>query len=317
MITTVTLNASIDKAYYLANDMKNGEVMRVAKCRNTAGGKGINVAKIIHLCKEEVLATGFVGGFNGRYLEYLLEKEQIPYQFVQVEGETRSCINILDKKYGSTEFLEPGFTVTKENETEFLTEFGNIVKKSAMITISGSAPGGMSATIYQNMIQMAKEQGRKVILDTSGELLKNALSARPTMVKPNKDELEMLFQIKLTTNEQIIECARKIYDMGIPYVVVSLGGEGAVLICEEGVFRGTPPKITAVNTVGCGDSMVGSFAVAMIREYSPEKALAYAIAVATANALSENTGDFEYSKFEMIEKQVQVEQLEKRGELCH
>ena len=137
------------------------------------------------------------------------------------------------------------------------------------------------------------------------------------MVKPNKDELEMLFQIKLTTNEQIIECARKIYDMGIPYVVVSLGGEGAVLICEEGVFRGTPPKITAVNTVGCGDSMVGAFAVAMIREYSPEKALAYAMAVATANALSENTGDFEYSKFEMIEKQVQVEQLEKRGELCH
>lgn len=309
MITTVTLNASIDKAYYLEKDMQNGEVMRVAKCRNTAGGKGINVAKIIHLCKEEVLATGFVGGFSGRYLEYLLEEEQIPYQFIQVKGETRSCINIIDKKYGSTEFLELGFVVTKEKEIEFLKEFEKIVQKSSIITISGSAPRGISETIYRNMIHMAKEQGRKVILDTSGELLKNALTSKPEMVKPNKNELEMLFQTKLTTDEQVIACARKIYDIGIPYVVVSLGSEGAVLICQEGIFRGIPPKITAVNTVGCGDSMVGAFAVAMLREYSPQKALAHAVAVATANALSENTGDFEYSKFETIVKQVQIEQL--------
>jgi len=317
MITTVTLNASIDKAYYLEGEIKPGEVMRVVKCRNTAGGKGINVAKIIHLCKEEVFALGFSGGFSGRYLKYLLEQEEIPYKFVEVEGETRSCINVIDKEFGSTEFLEPGFTVTNENEIELLREFGDAVQKSTIITISGSTPGGVSEDIYQKIIHIAKKYDRKVILDTSGKLLKHALSEKPTMVKPNKDELEMLFKRELATNEQVIECAREIYDMGIPYVVVSLGAEGAVLICREGTFRGVPPKINAVNTVGCGDSMVGAFAVAMLRGYSPENALAYAAAVATANALSENTGDFEYGNFERIMEQVWIEKFDKRGEVCH
>lgn len=317
MITTVTLNASIDKAYYIEKGIRPGEVMRVVTCKNTAGGKGINVSKIIHLCQEEVLALGFAGGFNGQYLEHLLKKEQISYRFVNVEGETRNCINVIDKEYGSTEFLEPGFAVTGEKEEEFLREYEEAVKKSTIITISGSVPQGVSEDIYCKMIQMAKRYDKKVILDTSGERLKRALSEKPTMVKPNRDELEMLFDRKLTTNEEIIECAEEIYNMGIPYVVISLGSEGAVLICHEGTFRGAPPEIDPVNTVGCGDAMVGAFAVAMLRGYSPEKALAYATAVSAANALSENTGEFEQGSLERIREQVRVEKIEKRGEVCH
>ena len=130
MITTVTLNASIDKAYFMEKAIENGTVMRVATCRNSAGGKGLNVARTAKLCGADVQATGFAGGFNGKYLQHLLTLDQIPHDFVEVEGETRSCINILDPKYHSTEYLEPGFELTAADEQEFMARFPEIIKDS-------------------------------------------------------------------------------------------------------------------------------------------------------------------------------------------
>ncbi len=309
MITTVTLNASIDKAYHMEQEIKNGTVMRVASCRNSAGGKGLNVARIVKLCGEEVKATGFVGGFNGAYLETLLDQDHIPHQFVKMEGETRSCINILDPKYGSTEYLEPGCAVTKQEEERFLNRFGEIIKDSNVVTISGSVPKGVETTIYQKLIEQAKDMGKQVILDTSGILLKHSLEAKPTMVKPNKDEIEMLFQTEVEKQSDVVDYAKKIHAMGIPYVVISLGGDGAILVCKEGVYHGKPPKVEAVNTVGCGDSMVGAFAVALSCFYSSEEALKYAVATATAAALSPNTGDFEKEIQETILKQVKIDKI--------
>lgn len=309
MITTVTLNASIDKAYHMEQGIQNGTVMRVETCRNSAGGKGLNVVRIVKLCGEEGKATGFVGGFNGAYLEMLLDQDQVPHQFVKIEGETRSCINILDPKYGSTEYLEPGCTVTEQEEEQFLRNFETIIKDSDIVTISGSVPKGVSKEIYQKLIEQAKNMGKAVILDTSGELLKHGLKAKPTMVKPNKDEIEMLFQTKIDKEEDVIDYAKKIHEMGIPYVVISLGKDGAVLVCEEGIYHGKPPKIEAVNTVGCGDSMVGAFAVALSRLSSPEEALRYAVATATAAALSPNTGDFQKEIQETILEQVEINKI--------
>jgi hypothetical protein len=123
MITTVTLNASIDKAYVMERAIENGTVMRVKEVRNTAGGKGLNVAKVARICGADVQATGFAGGFNGQYLEDLARRSDVETRFFHVEGETRSCINILDPKYGSTEYLEPGFDVKAEDVDRFLKEF--------------------------------------------------------------------------------------------------------------------------------------------------------------------------------------------------
>lgn len=219
MITTVTLNASIDKAYHMTQKIENGTVMRVAETHNSAGGKGLNV------------------------------------------------------------------------------------------TISGSAPRGMGRDIYQKMIRIVKDQGKKVILDTSGEYLEKGLESVPTMVKPNKDEIEMLFDIKVNNQEDVIEHARKIYEKGIPYVVISLGSDGALLVCEKGLFQGKPPKMQVVNTVGCGDSMVGAFAVGLERNMEPEDTLKYAVAVASANALSPNTGTFDPAKRDEIIQNVEIIKL--------
>ena len=294
MITTVTLNASIDKAYFMDEAIENGTVMRVARCINTAGGKGLNVARVAHLCGSDVIATGLVGGFNGSYLEAMLKDDGIRSDFYHVKGETRSCINILDPKYGSTEYLEPGCEVEPEETAEFLDKvFPKVIAGSDVVTISGSVPKGMDKHIYENLVARIKAAGKTAVLDTSGELLKNGLAAKPDMVKPNRDELEALFGTKIGSMEDVIALGRKIYDMGIANVVISLGGDGAMLICSDGVFQGKSPKLDVVNTVGCGDSMVGAFAVGLERKMPPQEVLRYAVSVASANAMSPHTGDFE------------------------
>lgn len=309
MITTVTLNASIDKAYSMDGCIENGTVMRVSSVKNTAGGKGLNVARVVSLCGEDVLAAGLAGGYNGKYLESLLQQYGIRNDFDHIEGETRSCINILDKAYGSTEYLEPGCQVSKKEEEHFLGRFPKVIKDSQIVTISGSVPQGVSRDIYKRMILTAKEAGKKVILDTSGELLEKGMEGCPTVVKPNKDEMEMLFHTKITSMEDVIANAEKIREIGIPYVVVSLGKDGAVLLCEDGIFHGKAPKVRVVNTVGCGDSMVGALAVALRREYETAKALQYAVAVASANAMSPDTGNFDPEEAKKLFEETEVAKL--------
>lgn len=309
MITTVTLNASIDKAYYMEGSIENGTVMRVKAVHNSAGGKGLNVARAVHLCGEDVLATGLVGGYNGKYLEALLDKDGVSRDFVHIQGETRSCINILDEAYGSTEYLEPGCPVTGQEIQQFLGRFPEIIKDSSVVTMSGSVPAGMGKDIYKELTDIIKRAGKQVILDTSGELLRMGIEGCPTVVKPNQDELEMLFHTKITGREDVIARARKIHERGIPYVVISLGGDGALMACRDGVFQAAPPKIEAVNTVGCGDSMVGAMAAALHRGWEPEKMLRYAVAVASANALSPNTGDFDPADSERLFGQITCEKI--------
>lgn len=309
MITTVTMNAALDKAYFMKEKIENGTVMRVDHCRTSAGGKGLNVARVISLCGAKVQATGLVGGFNGQYLESLLEKDGIAYRFGHVAGETRCCINILDEGYGSTEYLEPGFEVSEKEEEEFMRIFPDIIRDSDVVTISGSIPQGVKKDIYGRMITLAKDMGKAILLDTSGEILREAIRSRPTLVKPNQDEIEQLFGAKIHDMQDVIRYAGKIRDMGVAYVVISLGKDGALLVCEDGVYHGKPPKVEVVNTVGCGDSMIGAFAVAFERGCTAEESLRYAVAVSASNAMSPNTGDIDREQCEELLGQVVIERL--------
>ena len=152
-----------------------------------------------------------------------------------------------------------------------------------------------------------------LILDTSGDLLERGIQACPDIVKPNKDEMEMLFQIKIESREDVIASGEKLRKQGIPWVVVSLGGEGALMFCEEGIFLGKSPAVPVVNTVGCGDSMVGALAVALHRKEEPKKALRFATAVAAANAMSAGTGNFvPGTAWELLDK-VEVTEIERNG----
>lgn len=226
MITTVTLNVSVDKAYHIKGIVVPGTVARVQKCVNSAGGKGLNVSRIIDFCGEEVLATGFAGGFNGAYVEDMLKKDGIQSRFTKTQAETRSCINILAEDESSTEYLEPGAPVSEKEVEQFLKDFDQIIDESDVITMSGSVPAGVPKDIYATLVKMIKNKEKKVILDTSGDYLKEGIKAGPTMVKPNDEELEALLGIKIENRYQTIDAAKEMlaqypyeFKLGIKYIL--------------------------------------------------------------------------------------------------
>lgn len=310
MITTVTLNVSLDKAYRINTVVESGKVIRVSSCNNTAGGKGLNVSRVVDICGEKVLATGFVGGNIGNLVEELLEKDNIDNKFVHVKSETRNCINILDENNISTEFLESGEMIYDNEVEKFISEFDKIIDLSDVITISGSIPKGVPIDIYSTLIKMIKKKGKKVILDTSNQPLKEGIKALPTMIKPNSEEIEMLLGLSISNKTELLESAVNLHKKGIELVVVSLGKDGALLVCDEGIYHGKPPKLEVVNTVGCGDSMVAAFAVGLSRGYSYKECLKYAISISAANAMSLSTGSFEKEMAEEIYDNVEIKDID-------
>jgi len=309
MILTVTLNAAIDKRYVVEN-FRLGEVNRVKECAYTPGGKGLNVSKPAAIAGEEVVATGFVGGHAGHYIEEALKPFGIRSEFYHLDAESRSCINIWDETNRvQTEFLEPGFTVTEEQFQGFLEKFRDLVKQADVVAMSGSVPKGLDGTAYQRMVKICREEKKKVLLDTSGTLLKEGMKAKPTMIKPNLDEIRMLTGTPCESLEEMIEAAKEIHKSGVEIVAVSLGAEGSFVVCDQGIYQAKVPKIDAVNTVGCGDSMIAGFAVGFSKNISVEGSLRLASAVSAAAALREETGFFVKEDMERIFKEVKIKKI--------
>lgn len=310
MITTVTLNASIDKIYTIASELAVGEVQRVATVIDNAGGKGLNCARAVATCGERVMATGFVGGHNGAYLCERLDADGVPHDFVRTEQETRCCLNVIEPNRRSTELLEPGRPVTEEDVNAIERKVRALAATSDVVTLNGSAPAGCGDDIYRRLVAAVHEAGARAILDTSGKLLVGSLDAKPDMIKPNTDEIRAILGRKPESIDEVVAAAREVREHhGVGQVVVSLGGDGAVMSCAEGEFRGVAPKIEVVNTVGSGDTMVGAFAVAMARGLAPAEQLRFAMACASANCLTPSTGNFEMATAQGLMDGTVVEKL--------
>jgi len=309
MITTVTMNTSLDKLYRVER-LVDGTVMRGREVVNTAGGKGLNVAKVAALLGEEVSATGFIGGFNGAHVRSLLAGSGVADAFVDSGVETRACINVIDgETRASTEFLEPGLAVAQTHYDEFLLRYGDLVARSAAVTISGSLPSGAPEGFYGRLVSIANELGRPVVLDTSGRLLRDGVASHPTLVKPNRDELGQLVRREVKDEKDIVEAVRGFKAEGIRYVAASRGAEGVVFACDEGVFRGSVTCVRAANPVGCGDSMVAAFAVALSRRLPVAEMLRLALSVSAASAMNEKTGCFDKADLDLVSERVKIERI--------
>ncbi|HJB28429.1 MAG TPA: 1-phosphofructokinase [Candidatus Blautia faecavium] len=309
MILTVTANAAIDKRY-VVEGFGVGNVNRVKSCDANAGGKGINVSRVASITGEKVTATGFLGGHAGKFISEHVEEKGIKSEFVWCRGESRTCINIWDEKEKKqTEFLEPGFSVTEEDCAALLKKFNELLGACKVVTISGSTPKGASSLLYREMIQAAREAGKPVILDTSGSLLEDCLLARPTMIKPNIDEIRGLTKRPMNTRESLLRAARDLHEDGIEIVAISLGGDGSLVSCKEGVFDVKVPKIDAANTVGCGDSMIAGYAVGMSRGLSMEETIRLASAVSAANAMRMETGFIVMEDVEALLPQINIKKI--------
>ena len=309
MILTVTLNTSIDKLY-LMTGIQPETVMRVKEVHNTAGGKGLNVSRVAAKLGEAVTAMGFVGGFNGRYLESLVDHPLIRCAFTHTEAETRSCINCWDLSDGrSTEYLEPGAPVSEEEVARFLEDFDRELPGAGVVSISGSIPAGAPEDIYCELIRRCRLAGKPVLVDTSGKRLVSAVKEQPAFIKPNEDEIAQLTGRSFSGREEAVRALKDLHQGGIPFVVLSLGADGALLACGKGVFHGKPPKITPRNTVGCGDSMVAGFAVGFARHMSMAETFRMALAVSAANALSLFTGDFDPKDYDRLYPEVSIDRI--------
>lgn len=309
MILTVTLNAAIDKRY-VVEGYQEGQVNRVKECSYVPGGKGLNVSKPASIYGAEVVATGFVGGHAGNYIEDSLKPFGIKSEFYHVEAESRSCINIWDEvNHVQTEFLEPGFTLTEKDFDGFEQKFRTLVKNAKIVAMSGSVPKGLDGTAYQRLVRIVKEAGKPVILDTSGQLLEMGIQAAPTLIKPNIDEIRMLTGKTCDDINDIIEAAKEIHRNGVEIVAVSLGADGSLVVGEEGTFRAEVPKIDAVNTVGCGDAMIAGFAIGMEEGLSIPEMLRKASAVSAAAAMREETGFFCMEDMENLLPEIKITKL--------
>lgn len=308
MILTVTLNPAVDKTYQ-TEELFCGRVNRMRSVTNIPGGKGINVARILNQYGENVTATGFLGGFPGKWIDARIREMGINSDFIEVDGETRSSMNVVADNGYVTEILEPGPNVTAEDLEVFCTHFSELVKEASMVVLSGSAAPGIPEDIYARLIREASEAGKETILDTSGELLRQGIKAAPAAVKPNRKELEYLIGHRLRDKEDLKAAAGLLLDSGVKMVVISLGDKGLLLMNKEHSLYAKAPKVKADNTVGCGDSVVASFVMSIGRGDSEEEMLRRAAAISAASATTFESGFVPMELAEEFYEEIVVEEI--------
>lgn len=309
MITTVTLNPAVDKTIYV-EDFNIGKVNRISTMRLDAGGKGINVSKVIQGLNGESRAIGIIAGSNGDFIKNYLDSIKIENDFTRVFGETRTNIKIVDAvNHTNTDVNENGPLVSEENLNEVYSKFFKDIDNESVIVFSGSIPKNADKSIYRMWIKTAKEKGAKCLLDADGELLKQGIEAGPYLVKPNIHELEELFGQKTNSTEEVVKLSRKLFDYGIEIVVVSLGSDGALFVKKDRVAIAQGIKVDVKSTVGAGDSMVAALALAIDKGYDFEKSVRLSVACGTASVMTSGTQVADLNIIMDLEKQVEFKYL--------
>ena len=284
MIYTVTFNPAIDYSMKIEN-ISFGKTNRSKNEYIAFGGKGINVSFILNELNTESTALGFIGGFTGLALKDALENAGIKTDFVFLKnGVTR--INVKLKGENETEINALGPDISADELKAFFEKL-KFLKRGDILILSGSVPGSLPDNIYENILENIQNKGIDFAVDATGKLLLNTLKYRPLLIKPNKAELEEILNIKINGKEDIVSGAKKLQTSGARNVMVSLGKEGALLLCEDGKILENPSLCKkAVNTVGAGDSMVAGFIAGLKNGF--EYAFRLANAAGSATAGSEN-----------------------------
>ncbi|MBB6729817.1 1-phosphofructokinase family hexose kinase [Cohnella zeiphila] len=290
-ITTVTLNAAIDKTYFVPA-LTPGKANRVARMIAQPGGKGINVASVAHLLGEEVTATGIVGGSTGDFIEKELAKQGICHRFVHAEGESRVCLNIVSDSGESVELLEPGLATEAEHYDRLMRMLEELADASSVIVLSGSLPAGAQTDIYRDIIERLKPFDVPVLLDTSGPALEYGAAASPYLIKPNEEEVAQLTGSSAWAGHMdgLADAIAALLSGGIRCVAVSLGDKGALVGMADGIYRVEAIPMQAVNPVGCGDAFLAGIAVGLHRGLPQADLFKLATACGASNALQPSAG---------------------------
>ncbi|MGY3779804.1 1-phosphofructokinase [Streptococcus gallolyticus] len=303
MIYTVTLNPSIDFIVRL-DSLALGSVNRMISDDKFAGGKGINVSRILKRLDIENTATGFIGGFTGRFVKDGLVDEGIATKFVEVSEDTR--INVKVKAGEETEINGAGPHISTEKLEELEAILAGLSSEDTVV-FAGSAPSSLGNQVYNTLIPIAKKAGAEVVCDFEGQTLLDALNYQPLLVKPNNHELADIFGVELNGLADIEKYAREILAKGAKNVIISMAGDGALLVTPEAAYFAKPIKGTVKNSVGAGDSMVAGFTGEYVKSGDPIEALKWGVACGTATTFSDDLATAEFIK-ETYQK-VEVEKI--------
>ena len=291
MIYTLTFNPSLDYIVHV-NGFRTGTVNRTTFETIYAGGKGINVSIVLRTLGYESMALGFRAGHTGNMLCDLLKAQDVHSDFIEVrEGFTR--INVKMKSDDETEINGQGPRIT-ENDIALLKEKLDALTDKDTLVISGSIPNTLPDDMYERILEWLKGRNVRTIVDATGDLLVNVLPYRPFLIKPNNHELGEIFHTTLKTREDVVPYAKKLQEKGARNVLISMAGEGAMLVDEEGnVHMHEAPKGKVLNSVGAGDSMVAGFLAGWMDKRDYEHAFRLGIASGSASAFSQGLADKE------------------------
>ena len=290
MIYTLTCNPAIDYVVHMDSPLTPGTINRTHSEVFQFGGKGINVSNVLRELEQPTTALGFIAGFTGLGLEEELQKAGLTTDFIWLPG-GNTRINMKIKGGQETEINGSGPIITEAALGSLLVQLDGL-KNGDVLVLSGSVPGSLSGDFYGSIL--ARLQGRDItaVVDAAGTLLTGALPYQPFLVKPNLQELEELFGTVLSDHEAILECAAKLQRLGAKNVLVSLAGDGALLLDESGLVHRMPcPEGDVVNSVGAGDSMVAGFLAGWLQTRNYDYALRLGIAAGSATAFSLGLAD--------------------------
>ena len=287
MIYTVTFNPSIDYIVRL-EQFTPGEINRVNYEQILPGGKGINVSIVLKNLGHDSTALGFLAGFTGVAMQQMLHTFGVTDDFVRLD-DGFSRINVKIKAADETEINGQGPVITEEAQRALFAKLDRLTRGDTLV-LAGSIPNTLPDDMYERIMEHLAGRGIRIVVDATKNLLRRVLKYRPFLIKPNNHELGEMFGIELKTDDDIIFHAKKLQEEGATNVLISMAGDGAILLTSEGVFyRSAAPKGTLVNSVGAGDSMVAGFLAGFMESDGDyERAFYMGVATGSASAFSEN-----------------------------
>ncbi|RKM63218.1 1-phosphofructokinase [Butyrivibrio sp. XB500-5] len=296
MIYTVTFNPAIDYVVRMGSELLPGMTNRTDSEECYFGGKGINVSSVLKNLGHESCALGFVAGFTGDAIVRSVEEKGIKADFIKLpEGMSR--INVKIKGTKETEINSQGPSIPPQSLEKLYNKIKELSDGDILI-LAGSIPSSLPDNVYENIMSLVDDKGVEVVVDATKDLLIKALKHKPFLIKPNIDELGEIFGEAPKNDEEIEKRAKELKDMGARNVLVSMGGDGALLVTEKGdTLKRTCPEGTVKNSVGAGDSMVAGFIAGFLNDGYFEEALKMGIAAGSATAFSDDL-----ASRDMIEK---------------
>lgn len=309
MITTISLNPSIDHTVYVDHFVEGG-LNRVSGTHSVPAGKGINVALTASALGVDAECIGFMYRDGSKEFEKRLMINSTAYNFVWCEGRVRTNVKVIDRSTGSmTEINESGEPVTEAALKSMADLVTLHAENTDYLVLAGSLPPGCPVDYYRTLIQNVEGLGCRCILDADGERMRLGLEATPFMIKPNLFELEMMADRKLSSLQEIRQAAKSCVEKGIELVAVSLGEKGAILMNDDECYYAHGLKVDVKSTVGAGDAMVAGLACGCMGEYDLEETLRMGMACGTARTMTEANRVIEKATYEMLKGGIEIERL--------